>query len=218
MTTFDGVIFDLDGTLLDSMGVWEEVDRSFLGARNIPVPEDYMRAVGALSFHEAAEYTIRRFSLQERPEDLTAEWHAMAQREYQEKVPLKSGALAFLTLLRQREIPMAVATASDPLLYRPALHRIGILDWFHSFTSLQEVGGVKGQPEIYLRAAEKMKLLPERCFVFEDLYAGLFAAKRAGFQTAAVYDACAPQEQELLRKTADLYLLDFTDPRLYTLL
>ncbi len=217
MGRFQGMIFDLDGTLLDSMWVWKQLDRDFLSARGIPVPEDYLRTVGAMSFDAAARYTVERFALQEPPEALMEEWHAMAEKEYRERVCLKPGAEYLLDRLDALGIPAAVATAGDPRLYRLALERTGALERFHSFTSLQESGGSKGEPQIYLKAAEKMGLRPEQCAVFEDLYAGIRAAADSGFFTVAVFDPCAPEEQEGLRRTADLYIRDFEDPALLRL-
>ena len=218
MARFRGAIFDLDGTLLDSMWVWQKVDRDFLGVRNIPVPEDYLRTVGAMSFDTAAKYTVRRFDLKERPEDLMSEWHARAVEAYRKEVRLKPGAKAFLRRLMDGGISCAVATAADPRLYRPVLEREGILSWFHSVTSLAEVGGNKGEPSIYLRAAEKMGLKPCDCAVFEDLYAGLRAAEREGFFTVGLAEPCAPEEQEAMRRTARVYLHDFAEPAALALL
>lgn len=100
MKKFQGAVFDLDGTLLDSMGVWEQIDRDSLGRRGIPVPEDYAQSVALLGFWQAAEYTIRRFGLTDTPQQLTEEWHQMAQDAYRFRVELKPGAREYLSRLR----------------------------------------------------------------------------------------------------------------------
>ena len=96
--------FDLDGTLLDSIGMWAEIDRRSLGRRGIAVPEDYQKAVSVMRIHEAARYTVERFGLPEDPQDLEREWMDMARREYAHNVPLKPGAREYLNALRAQGV------------------------------------------------------------------------------------------------------------------
>ena len=104
-------IFDLDGTLLDSTDVWHRIDRAFLARRGLDLPADYPRAVASMHLHEAAVYTVERFSLTDRPDDVVAEWLAMAKEAYAHQISLKPGAIAFLAQLRERGVRLAVATA-----------------------------------------------------------------------------------------------------------
>ena len=92
-----GLIFDLDGTLLDSMSVWDRVDEAFLRRRGIPIPEDYARSIAHLAFPAAAQYTIERFGLSESIAAITAEWHALALDAYRRDVRLKPGAREYLS-------------------------------------------------------------------------------------------------------------------------
>ena len=205
-----GAIFDLDGTLLDSMGVWTQLDIDFLGKRGIPVPEDYLAAVTPMGFSQAAQYTIERFALNETPEALIAEWNAMAIEAYRTSVFLKPGAAEYLQALKGHGVKLAVATASHAELYVPALEHNGVLALFDAFTTLSEVSRGKGFPDIYLKAAQKLGLSPAECVVFEDIYAGILGAKAGGFCTAGVYDASSESEQNAIRQAADFYLKDFT--------
>ena len=111
--TQPGMIFDLDGTLLDSMYVWNEVDEIFLRRRGYDVPADYAQSIAHLSFSDAARYTIARFGLHETVDTIMAEWHALAVRAYRDDVPLKPGACAFLERQRQKGVRLAAATSSE---------------------------------------------------------------------------------------------------------
>lgn len=193
---FAAVIFDLDGTLLDSMHVWDDVDAAFLGKRNIPVPEDYGRIIAPMSFRETAEYTIARFHLPEEPETIMAEWNALAIEAYRWKVPLKPGALELLTALRQQGIPLGVCTALSPELYTPALEHHEILHWFDAIVTTDDVGAGKRFPQIYRKAADRLGVLPQTCLVLDDLPAAAEGAGAAGMTIWGVADD--PKQMPLL--------------------
>lgn len=207
---FKGAIFDLDGTLLDSMGVWRKVDEDFLGKRGFAVPEDYLKKITSMEFQTAAEYTIERFLLNEKPEDVIAEWQEMVVDAYTYHVKLKPHVKEYLDCLKEQGISIALATAASPDLYVPALRNNGVLDHFRAFVSVRDVARGKGFPDVYEKAAEKLQLKPQDCVVFEDILKGIQGAKMGGFQTVAVYDAASWYEQEELQRTADCYITDFS--------
>ena len=182
----EGVIFDLDGTLLDSTWVWSQIDTDFLKKRGFEVPEDYSTAIMAMGFEEVAKYTIKRFLLQETKEDVMAEWDAMAKDAYAHDVKLKNGAKELLLWLKQQDIKMAVATSNSASLFEPCLKNLGIYDFFHSFTETGDVKRGKEFPDVYLKAAEKMGVNPGNCLVFEDILPAVLGAKKGGFQTVLV--------------------------------
>ena len=203
-------IFDFDGTLLDSMGVWLEVDRVFLARRGIALPDDYAEAISPMGFPAAAAYTKKRFALDEDEDAIMAEWHALAVDAYANHVALKHGVLDYLTSLRRRGIPFAAATASQAVFYLPALRRLGIADWFSSITEISEVSRGKGNPDIYLRAAEKLGMAAVDCAVFEDIVPGVRGALAGGFYTVGVYDdRCV--NADLLRAICDRYIYSFSE-------
>ena len=152
---FQCAIFDLDGTLINSTGVWEQVDVEFLGKRGIEVPPDFVKAIKTHNFVTGSEYVAKRFGLSESPEKIAAEWFEMAADAYANDIILKDGAREFLLKLKQMGYSLAVATASDRALYEPCLKRNGIYDLFDSFTQSDEVKRGKGFPDVYELAADK---------------------------------------------------------------
>lgn len=206
---YRGAIFDLDGTIFDSMWVWEDVDHKFLEKRNRKVPEDYARAIAPLGFERAAEYTIRRFSLRETPETIIGEWYRMAQDAYRNRVGLKDGAREYLEFLKEQKIRMAVATSSDEALFLPALERNGIRDLFDAVVTVKEVARGKGHPDIYEEAARRLGCRPDECVVFEDILAGIQGAAQGGFLTVAVHEERCADDRDMLREAADFYIYSY---------
>ena len=191
-----GAIFDMDGTLLDSMWVWRQIDVDFLGRRGFEVPSDYLEMITPMGYYRAAEYTIERFGLNEKPEDLIQEWHGMAAEAYAKKVELKSHAKA---------------TSSAYELIAPCLERNGVLECFDAFVTTMEVPHGKDFPDVYLEAAKRLKLSPEECLVYEDIYKGICAAKSAGFKVVAMREEASIDDQEKIRQASDYYIKDFVE-------
>ena len=204
------VIFDLDGTLLDSTSVWRHIDESFLGKRGYAVPDDYFPAVATMNLLQAAEYTVRRFALPESTGAVIAEWHEMAHHAYAETIPLKPGASAFLRDMSENGFKIALATASDPDYYIPALRRCGVYDFFDLFVHSRP-GLYKGSAAVYLYCAEKLGVRPEECVVFEDIYDGILAAKQAGMTAVAIADPQSIARRNELASMADIYIASFEE-------
>jgi len=205
---FDAAIFDIDGTLLDSMEVWHEVDRKFLGKRGFESDAEYEREMAALYFDLAAQYTIDRFSLNETVEDIKREWNELARDAYVNDVQAVPGAAEYLAELHSRGIKLAFATSNNAYLSEPALTAHGIRDFFcaHAYTS--ETGKDKSEPDVFLLAAERLGVSPERCVVFEDVLRCIKGAKKAGFRTVAVCRGVDGKAE--LEEFADAVISDFT--------
>ena len=186
---FSAAIFDLDGTLLDSMYVWQRVDDIFFEKRGMVAPEDYGPALAGLSYRESAEYTINRFGFEDSWEDLVQEWTELAHAEYALRVGLKPGALEYLRALRRAGVKLAVATALPEYLYRPCLEHCGILGMFDALCSTDDTGGRgKRNGEVFLLAASRIGARPEECVVFEDVLDGIRGAKAAGMLAWCIKD------------------------------
>lgn len=204
-------IFDLDGTLLDSMGVWTRIDVDFLTKRGIPVPPDYADAVGALSFQEAAEYTIHRFALPDSARDLMREWSDMAMDAYGYAVPLKPGAREYLMALKARGVRLGVATSLSRALLEPALRNNGVFGLFDAICTTDEVGCGKSRPDVFERAAQKLGVDPKDCVVFEDIPQAILSAKQAGMRVYGVYDDASKAHWAEIRRIADGAIENFVD-------
>ncbi len=186
---FQGAIFDLDGTLLDSMYVWQRVDEMYFESRGMQVPEDYGRELAGLSYRESAEYTKARFGFPEPWEEIVAQWTELAREEYACRVPLKDGAREYLTTLRRSGVRLAVATALPEYLYLPCLEHLGILNLFDALCSTEDTDGRgKAGGEVFLLAAHRLGIAPENCVVYEDVLEGIRGARRAGMRAYCVLD------------------------------
>lgn len=207
---FDAAIFDLDGTLLDSMYVWKRVDEIYFEKKGMAVPEDYGRALAGLSYRESAEYTKARFGFQEPWQDIVREWTELAREEYARNVRLKSGAREYLTALRRCGVKLAVATALPEYLYRPCLEHLGILDWFEALCSTDDTGGRgKGGGEVFLLAARRLGAAAKDCAVFEDVLEGVRGAKRAGMRAYCVLDDASRHAHGEIAEMADGMIGDY---------
>lgn len=206
---FQCAIFDLDGTLLNSTGVWAQIDIDFLGSRGIEIPKDFLETIKIHNFKSGSEYVVKRFNLNEKPEDIAKEWYDMAAEEYANHIELKPKAAEFLHMLKDNGLKLAVATSSDRSLYEPCLKRNGIYDLFDNFTQTDEVERGKGFPDVYYKAAEKCNVKPENCVVFEDILKAVEAAAAGGFYTVAVADKSSEEDEEKIRSCCSLFIENY---------
>lgn len=205
------VIFDMDGTLLDSMGVWAEIDRVFLKMRNIPVPNDLFHYIEGKNFNETAIFYKNHFHLKENIDEIKDIWHSMAYDKYKNEVCLKEGVFDFINILNDRHITMGIATSSSRQLAETALRSLDIMEYFDTIVTGNDIRKGKPSPEIYLKAAKNIETHPSNCLVFEDLPNGLRAGKRAGMKTCGVYDSYSVHVTELKKEIADYYIESFTE-------
>ncbi|WP_124101132.1 HAD family phosphatase [Ruminococcus sp. Marseille-P6503] len=208
-TQFKGIIFDLDGTLVDSSHVWSDIDEKFMAKRGIDIPADYFKKVSSMNFNQAAQYTIKRFGLNETIESVTREWYTMAENEYAHNVFVKPGADAFLRYIKSKGIKIALATASSEPLYSSALKNNGIYDLFDCFASTDQVKRGKGFPDVYELACGGISLKPEDCAVFEDIIEGIHGAKAGSFTAVACLDRHYAADWEDMKREADFYFSDY---------
>lgn len=205
-----GAIFDLDGTLLDSMGVWDQVDVDFLGRRGIEVPPDYMAKVSAMQFRQIAEYTIDRFGLEDTPEQLMDEWDRMARVAYSTVVEAKPHAVEYVRHLKDTGARLAVATSLPPALRGPAMEHVGLDGLFDAVCSVDDVDDAgKDRPDVYVHAAGMLGLEPAACTVFEDLLEGIRSAKSVGMTVWAMHDDSSDRQWSVICDEADGVLFDF---------
>ena len=197
-------LFDLDGTLIDSLHVWGKVDEMFFRRRNMEIPEDYARSIAGMSFMSSAVYTKERFGFPESAREIADEWMEMVREEYAHNVQLKPGTEEFLERMRAKGMRMCVVTASRRELYEPCLRRNGISGYFEFVLTTDEAGGgSKADGHIYRMAAERMGVEPEECAVFEDVCEGICGAKKLGMKAYCVVDRISTHDTEKIRAVAD---------------
>lgn len=209
----DAVIFDFDGTLADSMWVWDDVDRKFLARRNIPFTAEYGEMIAVLGFELGAQYSIDHFHLDENPEDIIEEWKTNAEDGYATQVTLKPGAKEFLKLCKEQGMPIAIATSLQRNLLEPALKNNGVFGMFDAICICDELRcGGKSNPAIYEEAARRLGVSASRCAVFEDVVVPAKSAKETGAYVVGVYDEHKQQATEELREVCDYFIEDFWGP------
>ncbi|MCI8357805.1 MAG: pseudouridine synthase [Lachnospiraceae bacterium] len=207
----DAVIFDLDGSLVDSTWVWKAIDVEYLNRFGIKPPPDLHHLIGGRSFHETAAYFKELFHIPDEVEQIKADWNRMARERYSSEVPLKAGADAFLAACRTKRLKLGIATSNSRELAENVLSAHGLKGYFDCIMTSREVTKGKPAPDIYLAAAQALGVPPERCLVFEDIVHGIQAGKAAGMCVCAVYDDASVYQDAEKRELADYYIHDFRE-------
>ncbi|MCI9174687.1 MAG: HAD family phosphatase [Lachnospiraceae bacterium] len=203
------VIFDLDGTLVDSMWLWHDIDVEFLEKRGLTLPETYQREIEGMSFTETAVYTKELFHLSESVEELKEIWNRMAMEKYTYEVPFKPGAEEFLKYCKEHKISVGIATSNSRELVDAVALSLHFEDYIQEIVTSCEVKQGKPAPDVYLEAASRLGAQPERCLVFEDVPMGILAGKNAGMRVCAVEDEFSAAQREEKQKLADYYITDY---------
>ncbi|WP_295748216.1 HAD family phosphatase [uncultured Oscillibacter sp.] len=204
-------IFDMDGTLLDSMGMWRTLGSVLAKNHGAEAPADLDRQVASLGLWEGTAYCKEVCGLPGTVDELVSEVWGQIEDFYQNHVEPKPGVVKFLSLLKMEGVWMYVATATDRPLVEAALRHAGIDGYFRGIITSREAGQTKREgPEIYERAMRRLRSNKKDTVVFEDALHAVQTAKAAGFRVAAVYDPSEP-EQEELRRLADYYITSYEE-------
>lgn len=197
-------VFDMDGTLVDSMTYWQRLGREYLAAHGITEHvEAVLARIKAMTMVESAALFIEQFGIPGTPEHVAEEMNAVMEHHYRNDIPLKSGAAAYLSALNAQGVQMCVATATPEPLAQACLARLGILDRFRFVLSCDEVSAGKDRPDVFLEAARRFGQTPEKIAVYEDACFAAQTAKRAGFYTVGVWDDSAAGRWEQLSALTD---------------
>lgn len=208
------LLFDMDGTLIDSNGIWKDVDTEFLARRGLPYTQAYYEGVAHTIFPLAAKFTKEFCHLPESEEEIMAEWMELAGDLYAGSVPEKPGVRAFLERMRARGERMAVVTSAVPVHCRSALTHLGLLPYFERIFFAQELGMEKKTPELWKKVAAELKAAPETCTLFDDSVEAIRGAKAAGMHTVGVADpyfaSCAGE----MAQTCEKFVSGFDAPEM----
>lgn len=197
------VIFDLDGTLVDSMWIWKDIDIEFLSQYGIELPSDLQDCIEGMSFTETATYVKERFRLPTSVEEIKNIWNKMAYEKYLNEVPLKEGVLEFLIYLKNNNIKTGIATSNSVELVKTVIKKHEIDKYFDAVHTSCEVAKGKPAPDIYELVASKLGVEPEHCLVFEDVIQGIMAGKSAKMTVCAIDDEFSKHQLEQKIELAD---------------
>jgi HAD superfamily hydrolase (TIGR01509 family) len=206
LENIDAVIFDLDGTLIDSMWMWKSIDVEYLARFGIDLPGDLQKCIEGMSFSETAVYFKDRFQLPDSLDQIKSAWNQMAWDKYANEVVLKDGVLDLLKYLEKHNIKAGIATSNSRELVDLIVEAHQIKEYFASVRTSCEVAKGKPSPDIYLLVANDLNVDPSRCLVFEDVIQGVMAGKNANMKVCAVYDEFSEKDQEEKIKLADYYV------------
>lgn len=212
LTGIDAVIFDLDGSLVDSMWIWTSIDEEYLAKYNLTMPNGFHEAMEGMSFSETARYFLDTFpQLHCSAETVQEEWLHMAFDKYTTQVPLKDGAYDFIQNAKAQGVKFGIATSNTRALVDATLQVLQVADLFDSVRTSCEVKAGKPAPDVYLKVADDLKVNPEHCLVFEDVPMGILAGKNAGMRVCAVDDAFSRPQEAKKKQLADYYIYHFDE-------
>lgn len=200
-----GAIFDMDGTLLDSMPVWDTLASDYLWSQGIEPPEDIREIMRPLSLAQTARYFRETLGMRAGEEEIIADINGMIAHQYTDVVPLKAGVKPYLERLSHLGVHMCVATATDKALATAALERNGVLGYFEFVLSCGETGGGKDSPDFFTAALEKLGTDKDKTVVYEDALYAVKSAKQAGLYVVGVNDISAAADAEKISRAADEY-------------
>lgn len=207
----EAVIFDLDGSMVDSMWMWRTIDIEYLGRFGIELPENLQSCIEGMSFSETAVYFKERFGLPDDLDTIKADWNRMAWDKYAYEVPVKDGVMELLQYCMEHGIKAGIATSNSRELVDNVIKVHGLDAYFDCIMTGCDVAKGKPAPDIYLAVARSLGVAPENCLVFEDIIPGIQAGKAAGMQVCAVYDKYSEHQDDVKRDLADYYTYQFRE-------
>lgn len=207
----EAVIFDLDGSMVDSMWIWKNIDIEYLGKFGIPLPENLQSCIEGMSFSETAAYFKDRFQLPDTLDEIKADWNRMARDKYAFEVPVKEGVAELLEYCKENGIKVGIATSNSRELVGALVSAHRLEPYFDCIMTACDVSKGKPAPDIYLAVAEALSVSPENCLVFEDIIPGIQAGLSAGMKVCAVYDKYSEHQDEEKRRMADYYTYHFRE-------
>lgn len=211
LNNIEGAIFDLDGTILDSMFIWNEIGYKFLENKNIQVPPGTDEEFTKMSLQQAAEYYIEHFDNTATIEGIINDINKLVESFYFNEVVKKKGIEEFLEFLKNKGVKMCVATATDKYMVEKALERNGILHYFSEIFTCNGVGAGKDTPVIYEKSLQHLGTSKEKTYVFEDALYAIETANKAGFHVVGIKDVSEKADPDTIKNLCDVFIEDYEE-------
>ena len=204
-------IFDVDGTLLDTMGEWHTVGERYLKSLGYEPEPNLGDILFTKTSVTSAEYMIENYGLDKSVEEIQKAINGFVENMYYNYADFKPGARQFIDMLRAEGVPMAIASSTDGHCLRAAMERLGCIDYFTGIFSCGDLGTTKKEPDVFMMALESVGAVPEETWVFEDGLYAMETAKKAGFKLFGVYDEESHGDQDAIKAISDIYIREFTE-------
>lgn len=211
LENIEAIIFDMDGTLVDSMWMWKQIDIDFFNLYNIEFPDDLQKHIEGMSFHQTAGYLKEHFPFPISIEEMIDIWNKMAYEKYSKEVRFKKGALQFLEYCKTHSIKLGIATSNSRFLFNAVRESLNLDSYFDCMITGTEITNGKPAPDVYLKVAEILNVEPKHCLVFEDIIPGILAGHNAGMKVCAVEDDYSISDKETKKEIANYYINDYND-------
>lgn len=205
------MLFDLDGTLIDSNELWQEVDRVFLSSHNLQITQEYLDAIGHSIFPIAAQFTKDYYNLDLTPQQIMDEWLALAKDAYEHHIPLKAGAREYLIQEASKGQKLALVSACVPELGHAVLNRHSLTALFDQIVFAQEVGLEKRDPNFFKQVLQILDVTPQECIFFDDAPDNCAAGKNAGMTVIGVMDPLYANDAGRMAATCDRCIANFAE-------
>ena len=203
------VLFDLDGTLVDSMWMWRKIDEELFEKQGMKMPENFQQLIEGKSYTETIDFLKEEFHMKPTHEELSQLLQDMAQEKYEKEIKPKEGAVEFIKELKKRGIKMAICSSTKKHLVTKCTQANGIFEYIDVIITSCEVAKGKPAPDIYLEAMKRLNVSVDECIVFEDLPTGITAGKSAGIKVCAVADKYSQSKEKEIKELADFYITSF---------
>ena len=206
-----GIIFDIDGVVLDSMSIWNDLGARYLRSLNVEPEEGLNEILFSMSMEQGADYLKEHYKLKRSTASILNGIQDMLRDFYYYEVPAKPGAKELMEFLKEKGMRITAATSSPKSHIEKALTRNKLLRYVEVIYTTGEIGISKHSPDIYNKAASYMKLTPAEVLVLEDSLYALKTAKEAGYKTAGVYDKDGETDQAGVEATGDIYIRNLSE-------
>ncbi len=207
----NAVIFDLDGTLIDSLDLWHKIDIEFFKMHGREVPKDYADKIGHMNFMEMANFTHDEYGFEESPEEIAKIWTDMSFDEYKSNIKAKPYVKEFIKKIKEANYPIGLVTTTKYSFYEACLKNNGLWEYFDSTLDVNQIKSSKREPTCYKMMSENLHSKIENTIVFEDILIALTTAHNAGFRTISVHNDQAMKDEKEIKKISDYHLASYKE-------